>query len=195
MTKVSLHRFVKLPQRFLLSLGLGIGILTIGAIAPPPSMTEAAPNKATTRAVRHFTTLSTTLAPADSQWQSIPEAQSNALTVTLYTPTATCETYVGETQTVAQDKAIAQVVHFLIAEQTPQLLDFELAGYRITPGTKGHTVTIDFRRRSGAARQFISLSICEQRVLFGSLRETLLQNPVLGVDAVQFTEQGRPIEI
>ena len=36
MTKVSLHRFAKLPQRFSLALGLGLGILTVGAIAPPP---------------------------------------------------------------------------------------------------------------------------------------------------------------
>lgn len=195
MTKVSLHRFAKLPQRFLLALGLGLGILTVGAIAPPPSVTEEAPAITTSQAVKPFTLFSTKLPSADSQWQGISETPSDALTVTLYTPTAACETYAGKTQTVAQDKAIAQVVHFLIADQTSQLLDFELAGYRITPNTKGNTVTIDFRRRPGAQRHFVSLSMCEQRELFGSLRETLLQNPALGVDAVQFTEQGRPIEI
>lgn len=205
MTKVSLHRFAKLSQRFLVSLGLGVGILTVGAIAPPPSLTEEEVATPTTlRAQSYFATLPSTVTSTDSlnAWRPMAKtplpstsAAPVALTVKLYTPTATCETYASETQTVASDKAIAQVVHYLMAEQTPKLLDFELAGYRITSGTKGNTITIDFRRHPDAKRHFISLSICEQRELFGSLRETLLQNPALGVDAVQFTEQGVPIEI
>ena len=36
MTKVSLHRFAKLPQRFLLAFGLGLGILTVGGDRASP---------------------------------------------------------------------------------------------------------------------------------------------------------------
>ena len=211
MTKVSLHRFAKLPQRCLLALGLGMGILTVGAIAPPPSLTEEAPTPQTTNVDRYFAQLPQTLGATDSLWQeadrygveiakgdsqkppSAPVTQPDLLTITLYTPTASCETYGGEAKAISADKAIPQIVHFLLTDQTPNLLDFELSGYRILPGSKGNTVTIDFRRKPDATRHFISLSICEQRVLFGSLRETLLQNPELGIDDVTFTEQGKPI--
>lgn len=212
MTKVSLHRFAKLPQRFLLALGLGMGILTVGAIAPPPSLTEEVATSQTTTVDRAFTQLPSTLVSSESLWRgadrygtevakvdaqqpSAPATQSDLLTVTLYTPTASCETYEGEAKAIAADKAVPQIVHFLLTDQTPNLLDFELAGYRILPGDKGHTVTIDFRRKPNATRHFISLSICEQRVLFGSLRETLLQNPELGIADVKFTERGQPIQL
>ena len=136
------------------------------------------------------------IAKGDSQKpQSAPATPADLLTITLYTPTAACDTYAGEPKAIAADKAIPQIVHFLLADQMPHLLDFELSGYRIVPGGKGNTVTIDFRRKPDATRHFISLSICEQRVLFGSLRETLLQNPALGIDDVTFTEQGRPIQL
>jgi len=193
MTKVSLHRFAKLPQRFLLAFGLGLGILTVGAIAPPPSLTEDATTPTAIAVTPYFTDLPEALAAVDSLWGVAPAALPDRLTVTLYTPTPDCETYVGEPDAVAPDKALAQVVHRLMAQQTPQLLNFELAGYRLLPGPDGHTVTIDFRRQADAQRHFISLSICERRLLLGSLRETLLQNPVLGVKSVEFTEQGRPI--
>jgi len=193
MTKVSLHRFAKLPQRFLLAFGLGLGILTIGAIAPPPSMTEETTTPTAIAVTPYFTDLPAALASANSLWLTAPTALPALLSVTLYTPTPDCETYTGEPSTVTQDKAVAQVVHHLIAQQTPQLLDFELAGYRLLPGPEGHTVTIDFRRQANAQRHFISLSICERRMLLGSLRETLLQNSALGIKAVEFTEQGRPI--
>ncbi|WP_204141732.1 hypothetical protein [Halomicronema sp. CCY15110] len=206
MTKVSLHRFAKLPQRFLLALGLGVGILTAGAIAPPPSLTEAAPTTDTTAIKRHFAQLPTTLTVPTtllSTTHSFGVAASQAkaplgdaaelLTVTLYTPNATCDDYTAESKAIAPDQAIPQIVHALLTTQTANLLDFELAGYRIVPGDNGNTVNIDFRRQPNATRSFISLSICEQRVLFGSVRETLLQNSALSIDAVTFTEQGQPI--
>jgi hypothetical protein len=206
MTKVSLHRFAKLPQRFLLALGLGVGILTVGAIAPPPSLTEAAPTPDPTAIHPNFAQLPTAftfadalLSAADSDRSPAAHAQPSSvneaelLTVTLYTPNATCDHYTSESKAIAPDQAIPQIVHALLTTQTANLLDFELAGYRIVPGANGNTVNVDFRRKPNATRSFISLSICEQRVLFGSVRETLLQNPELGIDAVTFTEQGQPI--
>lgn len=193
MTKVSLHRFAQLPQRFLLALSLGLGILTVGAIAPIPVPTEEATTSNAIAVAPALTELSTALAAVATPWSAAPTALPDRLRVTLYTPTESCDTYQGTAQTVETDQAIAQVVQTLVTQQTPQLLDFELAGYRILPGDRGTTVTIDFRRHPEARRHFISLSICEQRLLLGSLRETLLRNPPLGVETVKFTEQGRSL--
>lgn len=192
MTKVSLHRFADLPRRFLWALGLGLGILTVGAIAPPPAPTE---NARPTVTSHQFAALPISLDATLSFWTVAQDHLPGVMPVIFYTPTATCEDYVGEAKAIAEDKAILQIVHFLMAEQTPHLLDFELAGYRVFADPKSDRVTIDLRRSPSAKRHFVSLSICEQRVLFGSLRQTLLKNPELGINSVQFTEQGRPIEI
>jgi len=193
MTKVSLHRFARLPQRFLLALGLGLGILTVGAIAPPPSLTEEAKPSTAIAVTPAFTTLPNQLVAIDALWLAAPAALPDFLRVSLYTPAESCDTYQSAAQVVVADQAIAQVVQTLVTQQTPLLLDFELAGYRVLPGDRGTSVTIDFRRHPEAQRHFISLSICEQRLLLGSLRETLLRNPALGVSAVKFTEQGRSL--
>lgn len=193
MTKVSLHRFVQLPQRFLVALGVGLGILTIGAIAPIPSATEAAVKANAIAIAPAFRDLLTTLEATDTLWRTAPTALPDLLNVTLYTPGESCTTYEGKPHAVVAGQAMPQVVQTLVTQQTPLLLDFDLAGYRVLPSHQGTTVTIDFRRPSEASRHFVSLSICEQRLLLGSLRETLLQNPALGVKTVKFTEQGRAL--
>ena len=196
MIKVSLHRFfANLPRRFLLALGLGLGILTVGAIAPPPSSTEEDRTTLFQDTKMHYFALPIAVDAPVLLYEAAKENTPNILTVTLYTPTMTCEGYKGKETAISQDKAIAQIVHLLIADQASELINFELTGYRIQPGPKGDTVTIDFRRRRDAVRHFVSLSICEQRILFGSLRQTLLNNSVLGIDNIQFTERGQPIEI
>jgi hypothetical protein len=196
MTKASLHRFSHLPRRFLVSLGLGVGILTVGAIAPVPTPlpdqdSRSLPTPQTARV--NFVGLSVWLSEADILWQSPIKSSAQPLTVNLFTPTETCETFQGHEQKIAADQAIPQIVHLLLTEQTPNLLDFELAGYRLQTSNQGNHVTIDFRRKPGAKRHFISLSLCEQLVLFGSLRKTLLENPQLHIREVEFTERGRPI--
>jgi len=195
MTNVSLHCFARFPQRFLVSLGLGIGLLTVGAIAPPPSSTQEATPPIRQPTIPQYERLPGTLIAVDDFWDTVKVHTPDLLMVTIYTPDATCEEFQGAEQAIAADKAIPQIVHFVLAEQTAHLLDFELAGYRLQPDSKGHTLTIDFRRTPDAQRHFISLSMCEQRVLFGSLQKTLTENPALGVSTVQFTERGRPIRI
>lgn len=197
MTNVSLHRFAKLPQRFLLALGLGLGLLTIGAIAPPPSPTQDTDTATPPSLQSRYGSLASTLKATDQLWQGTPAEPATATTVTvrLYSPTATCDGFQTQDTVVAADKAITQVVHQVLAEQTPHLRNFELAGYRIQSGAGGKRLTIDFRRTANAQRQFISLSICEQGALFGSLRRTLLENPVFAIDDVDFSENGRSIQL
>ena len=199
MTKVSLHRFAGVPRRFLWALGLGLGILTVGAIAPPPAPRDqgAAPATPTpTQAVQaHFTPLSPAVAAPDRLWVASQTQLPGVLTVTLYTPTANCDRYETVAKAIAADKAIPQIVHFLLTDQTPHLLGFELAGYRVQPSDQGDRVTVDLRRAPHAQRPFMALSICEQLALFGSVRQTLLNNPALGINDVQFTERGQAIAL
>ncbi|MEM0980675.1 MAG: hypothetical protein AAGH78_10405 [Cyanobacteria bacterium P01_H01_bin.58] len=195
MTKASLHCIARLPQRFLIALGISLGMLTAGALAPPPSAQEEVPLPVTQTVVPSYGAFSQTLATTNVLWDAAATTAPQMLDVTLYTLDDTCNGFVTKPKAIASDKAIPQIVHFLLTDQTPNLLDFELAGYRIYPTAKGNSLTIDFRRTANAKRQFISLSICEQLVLFGSLRKTLLENANLNIDNVYFSERGRLIEL
>lgn len=195
MTKVSLHRFVNLPRRFLMGLGLGVGIWTVGAIAPTPDLIETANANPLVMLEQQFAAFPEALLATELVWEAAIANLPSLIPVTFYTPTISCEDYEGTQKAIAQAEAVPQVVDLLLVQQVPELISFELAGYRVQQDAQNKHVTIDFRRRSGARRQFISLSICEQRVLFGSLRRTLLDNPVLEIESVRFTEQGDPIEL
>ncbi|MEL7313508.1 MAG: hypothetical protein AAFN08_00985 [Cyanobacteria bacterium J06559_3] len=204
MTKVSLHRFARLPQRFLVSLGLGIGLLTVGAIAPPPSPTQDEPAAIPQPVITDYAVLTAALNEIETLWETIdetvddipsPSDSTETLTVTLYTPDSNCEAFEPQERAIAVDKAVPDVVRLLLVDQVDNLVNFDLSGYRIQTEAQSNTLTVDFRRDPDAERHFISLSICEQQVLFGSLRKTLLENPALDVDAVRFTERGRPIQI
>lgn len=204
MTKASLHSFARLPQRFLVSLGLGIGLLVVGAIAPPPSPTQDEPAPVPEPAITDYEALIAALNETETLWQTIdetvdditpPASSTDTLTVTVYTPDANCEAFESQQRAIAADKAVPDVVRLLLVDQVDNLVNFDLSGYRIQTEAQSNTLTVDFRRDPDAERHFISLSICEQQVLFGSLRKTLLENPALDVDAVRFTERGRPIQI
>ena len=204
MTNVNLHSLIGLSERFFTALVLGIGLLTLGAIAPPPAPQEKVPPPAPQEEVptmaplaiaSEYGTLSKTLNTSDILWETAKENAADILTVKFYTPTGSCDGFNTQERSIVADKAVSQIIHFLLADQTPHLVGFELAGYRTQLGSKDGDVTIDFRRSPDAQRHFISLSICEQLVLFGSLRKTLLENPALNINTVNFTERGRLIEL
>ena len=71
----------------------------------------------------------------------------------------------------------------------------DLAGYRVNLDLNKRVVTIDFRLSPDSKRQFVSLSMCEQFTLFGSLRKTLTDNPQLKIKDVRFTNQGQEIRL
>ena len=68
---------------------------------------------------------------------------------------------------------------------------FKLDGYQVN--IDGNTAIVDMRLAPGSQRQFVSLSSCEQRMLFGSVEETLLNNADWDVDAVKFTNAGKEL--
>ena len=194
MVTVSLHRFARRPRQFLRALG-GVSHLGMaGAIAAASILTPAAVANSQQVVTEQLSELTTVENATEQFWDAAIAHSPAGMTVIFYTPTATCDAYAGDLTRVAADHAIPQVVQRLVTDQTPQLINFELAGYRVQPPTADGTVTIDFRRNPHAERHFISLSICEQHVLFGSLRQTLLQNPALEINQVRFTERGRPIK-
>ncbi|MEM1292973.1 MAG: hypothetical protein AAGH67_16035 [Cyanobacteria bacterium P01_H01_bin.162] len=191
---VSLHRFAHWPRQFLRVLSWGSSLGMAGAIAAASILTPAAVANSQQVVTEQLSELTTVEDATEQFWDAAIAHSPAGMTVIFYTPTATCDAYAGDLTRVAADHAIPQVVQRLVTDQTPQLIDFELAGYRVQPPTVDGTVTIDFRRNPHAERHFISLSICEQHVLFGSLRQTLLQNPALEINQVRFTERGRPIK-
>ncbi|MDB9527051.1 hypothetical protein PN498_13705 [Oscillatoria sp. CS-180] len=194
MTKVSLHRFVNVPRQFSKVVGWGLSLWTVGAIAPLLALAqENIPNIQPVRI--HFTSLALALETTEEFWQTVAENTPDLITIMLYTPPASCEGYVGEAKIVAKDDAVSQTVHYLLTDEIPDLINFDLAGYRVLSNSDDDSVTIDFRRRPDTQRQFVSLATCEQRILFGSLQQTLLENSELGIESVEFTEQREPIRL
>ena len=187
MVTVSLHRFARRPRQFLRALGGGSSLGMAGAIATASIFTPAALANSPQVVTQQLSELTTVETATKQFWEAAIANSPPGMTVIFYTPTATCDAYAGDLTMVAADHAIPQVVQRLVTDQTPQLIDFELAGYRVQPSTDDGTGTIDFRRNPHAERHFISLSICEQRVLFGSLRQTLLQTPALEITQMRYT--------
>ena len=193
MTKVSLHRFADLPRWFLVALGFGTGIVTIGGFASLMALTKASQPEAAVAVERQFQTFARSLPQSGALWETAVDHLPKIMNVTLYTPTPTCEDYEQAETAIARDEAIPKIVHLLLVEQVPKLINFDFGGYRVQTNPQNNLVKIDFRQPDDALRQFTSLSICERRILFGSLRKTLLSNSELEISEVQFTEQDRPI--
>ncbi len=119
-----------------------------------------------------------------------PSAASDEMvTVSVYKIDDQCNNFVEESVQVPSDKAITEAVG-----QAMSAVDynaFKLAGYQVS--INGKTAVVDMQLAPSSQRQFVSLSSCEQRALFGSVEETLLNNPDWNVNAVKFTNQGKEL--
>jgi len=118
------------------------------------------------------------------QW-TVPE---NATTVMVYRLTSDCEGYQPEPVQVAEAEALDQTVALILAEQT--FPEFTLSGYRVTVDPDTKIVTIDLRVARTSRRVLNSLSLCEQKAMLGSLKETLVNHPDWEIEAVDFTNRG-----
>lgn len=118
-----------------------------------------------------------------------PDASDEMVTVSVYTIDDQCNGFVEQAvevpRSVAMDEAVGKVVG------DTQLNAFKLAGYQVQ--VDGSTAIVDMRLEPGSERQFVSLSSCEQRSLFGGVEETLLNNPNWNVEAVKFTNAGKEL--
>ncbi|MBD2112166.1 MULTISPECIES: hypothetical protein [Cyanophyceae] len=116
---------------------------------------------------------------------------ADPVAVDLYTLDDRCEGYQTEPIQVPRQQSMENTVALIMAEQvTPELT---LSGYRTSFDPETNTVTIDLRVARDSRRVLQSLSVCEQKALLGSLRETLINQPDWKIEAVTFTNRGNPL--
>lgn len=115
------------------------------------------------------------------------------ITVTRYRLDDRCQDFVAEPIQVSQRDAIKNTVGRILSEQS--FFAFGLSGYRVLLDPATGAATVDLRLDPASERQLVSLSSCEQLALFGSLRQTLLQNPGWGIRSVTFSQRGAPLQL
>jgi hypothetical protein len=127
-----------------------------------------------------------------SRVQANSSAQAaKTVALNIYQVDSQCETLVPEPVAVPADSPLESAVGTVL-KQTDSA-DFELAGYRVQVNPTSGVATVDFRLSPNSRRKFVSLSMCEQFALFGSLRKTLTNNSRLKIKNVRFTERGQEI--
>jgi hypothetical protein len=117
----------------------------------------------------------------------------NLITVTIYKADDQCVNFLPEEIQVEGDRPMMAAVGKVLENQGSG--DFDLSGYRVMVDEATGVATVDLRMNPGSTRKLVSLSACEQFALFGSLRETLVQNPEWNIQEVRFTEAGEEIVI
>ena len=147
-----------------------------------------------------FATLQPTSSPGDALLAAHRQIQTQGrrlvvpadpVAVDLYTLDPTCDAYRIEPIQVPRPQSMETTVDWILAEQSiPELI---LSGYRTSFNPDNKTVTIDLRVARNSRRVLQSLSLCEQKALLGSLRETLLHQPDWKIEAVIFTNRGNPL--
>ncbi|MDB9313087.1 GerMN domain-containing protein [Spirulina sp. CS-785/01] len=128
--------------------------------------------------------------PAEVTIETSPPV-AKGLSVQIFHPDRHCDTLISESATVSPQNSLEEAIGKTIKQGING--DFSLAGYRVN--VNNGTATIDFRLAADSRRNFQSLSQCELFALFGSLRQTLTQNPQWNIKTVRFTEQGQEISL
>jgi hypothetical protein len=129
----------------------------------------------------------------DRDIAAIPHHTGPIEVVQIYSLDNHCEAFVPESVSVPQAQGLEIAVDQVIADR--QTGDFSIANYQVIRDEQAQRATIEFSLADDSPRGFISLSSCEQMALFGSLRQTLTQNPQWNIDQVQFTHQGEEIAL
>ncbi|MBE9061296.1 sporulation/spore germination protein [cf. Phormidesmis sp. LEGE 11477] len=120
-----------------------------------------------------------------------PGAADEMVTVSVYTVDDQCNDFVEQSVQVPSDQAIASAVGKAMG--AVEYNAFKLSGYQVD--INGSIATVDMQLAPGSQRQFVSLSSCEQRALFGSVEETLLNNSDWDVETVKFTASGKELTL
>jgi hypothetical protein len=119
------------------------------------------------------------------------EDDKNTVPVTIYVMDDQCNEFVKKTVQVSADNILSDAVGKVITDH--EYDHFKLAGYRVQVDQAQGMATVDLRLAPDSERQFVSLSSCEQRILFGGIEATLLQNPDWQINTVTFTDRGEEI--
>ncbi|MEL6604735.1 MAG: hypothetical protein AAFP20_16095 [Cyanobacteria bacterium J06614_10] len=194
------------PSRFnhtyVTGLALALSLVVVGcATAPEKTVEEPAadptpdvvelPKETPPPAVDSPDKAPPTQAQPDGEgtFEKQPEQTDEMVTVSVYTIDAQCNDFVEETVQLPSDQAMSEAVGKAVG--AVEYNAFKLEGYQVN--INGNTAIVDMQLAPGSERQFVSLSSCEQRALFGSVEETLLNNPDWNVDAVKFTDSGKEL--
>jgi hypothetical protein len=119
----------------------------------------------------------------------LQQFQPAQVPITLYVADRTCQDFEVRPALVSQATPIEDAIALLLQRQN--VTDLVLAGYRIQ--IEAGTATVDLRLPSNSPEQspeLDRLSLCEQFIVFGSLRQTLLNNLDWQIRDVQFRYQG-----
>ncbi|MGB3136035.1 MAG: hypothetical protein WBB18_04440, partial [Nodosilinea sp.] len=159
--------------------------------APPATVNSAEP------APPAFLSLAAASSPGDAVAAANRRIQAKArrlivpadpVAVDLYTLDDRCEDYQKEPILVPRPQSMENTVALIMAEQS--IPELSLSGYRTSFDPQTKTVTIDLRVARTSRRILTSLSVCEQRSLLGSLRQTLISQPDWKIENVIFTNRG-----
>ncbi|MEM9162811.1 MAG: sporulation/spore germination protein [Cyanobacteria bacterium P01_F01_bin.4] len=130
--------------------------------------------------------------PVTSQTPDQAETTTDLVDISIYVMDDNCNDFVKTTVQVHEDKAMDEAIGEVIATAS-DFSAFDMTGYRVKFDESTGMAVVDLRLAPDSQRQFVSLSSCEQRTLFGSVEETLLQNSDWDVKAVEFTERGEEL--
>jgi hypothetical protein len=98
-------------------------------------------------------------------------------------------TFVPQKVEVSTENAMTDAVGKVLAAQPA--IATHIADYTVE--RSGNVATVDFQLNPQAQQSVSALSLCEQFALFGSLRETLVQESSWGIKTVRFTEGGKEL--
>ncbi len=117
------------------------------------------------------------------------DSAAEMVTVSIYLMDDDCMSFSPQSVQVRASSPMRDAVAAVIERQ--EFAAFELSGYRVQ--LEDAQATVDLRLSADSDRQFVSLSSCEQQSLFGSLEETLTNNPDWQVEQVKFTNRGEDL--
>ena len=190
-------------MRSVAGLALTLGLVVSGcAPSPDTAVVEPAPEEAKPEVVETPKKETPAVGQAPDKGkkpiQAQPDGQADnakpptaegMVTISVYTIDDQCNDFVEETVQVPSDAAIDNAVGK--AMNSVEYNALKLGDYQVN--VTGSTAIVDMQLAPGSERQFVSLASCEQRSLFGSIEETLTNNPDWNIDSVKFTEYGKDL--
>ena len=190
----------KLSHPYAAGLALALTLAVSGcATSPDQAVVEPAPTATPETVVPKQTPPAPIEDPASKPTEARPDGNNSEVkqpdpltdmvTVSVYTIDDQCDAFVEQSMEVPRSVAMNEAVGKVVGDT--QLSAFKLADYQVQ--VDGSTAIVDMRLAPGSERQFVSLSSCEQRSLFGGVEETLLNNPNWNVEAVKFTNAGKEL--
>lgn len=190
----------RLGKTSMAGLALTLGLIVTGCATSPDTLIQEPEPSATPDVVETPKEVKPPVAEApdkgdpvqaqpDGQGVKQPTDASGMVSVSVYTIDDQCNDFVESTVQVPGNDAIEAAVGK--AMDSVEYNAFKLADYDVS--INGSTAIVDMQLAPGSERQFVSLSSCEQRSLFGSVEETLTNNPDWAVDSVKFTDNGKDL--